>query len=75
MRYPSTVDTVFVLPSAFFKRILGKSIFNQSSKTNVGKLLLKYGGGGHIAAGTCQIDDSSAGAVQIEIARRVLADG
>ncbi|MEE2699288.1 MAG: exopolyphosphatase [Pseudomonadota bacterium] len=54
---------------------LGKSIFNQNSKTNVGNLLLKYGGGGHIAAGTCQIDDSSAEAVQIEIARRVLADG
>lgn len=31
----------------------GKSIFNRTSKTNIGKLMLKYGGGGHDAAGTC----------------------
>ncbi|MGX5173968.1 exopolyphosphatase [Aliikangiella sp. IMCC44653] len=33
----------------------GKSIFDRSSKTNVGELMLKYGGGGHQAAGTCQV--------------------
>lgn len=33
----------------------GKSIFDKSSNTNVGELMLKYGGGGHNAAGTCQI--------------------
>ncbi|WP_444998323.1 exopolyphosphatase [Aliikangiella sp. IMCC44359] len=33
----------------------GKSIFDKSSKTNVGELMLKYGGGGHQAAGTCQV--------------------
>ncbi|MEA1914618.1 MAG: exopolyphosphatase [Campylobacterota bacterium] len=32
----------------------GKSIINKSSKTNVGELMLKYGGGGHHAAGGCQ---------------------
>jgi nanoRNase/pAp phosphatase (c-di-AMP/oligoRNAs hydrolase) len=30
----------------------GKSIFDRGSKTNVGELMLKYGGGGHQAAGT-----------------------
>ena len=35
---------------------VGKSIFNRTSKTNIGELVLKYGGGGHEAAGTCQID-------------------
>jgi len=34
----------------------GHSILNRTSKTNVGKLMLKYGGGGHPKVGTCQID-------------------
>lgn len=34
----------------------GKSIFDRSNTTHVGELMLKYGGGGHAAAGTCQID-------------------
>ncbi len=38
----------------------GKSIFNRTSKTDVGELMLKYGGGGHEAAGTCQIDNDKA---------------
>jgi nanoRNase/pAp phosphatase (c-di-AMP/oligoRNAs hydrolase) len=33
---------------------IGKSILNRTSKTDVGKLCLSYGGGGHNAAGTCQ---------------------
>ena len=35
---------------------IGKSIFDKSSKTDIGQLCLQYGGGGHQAAGTCQID-------------------
>ncbi len=34
---------------------VGKSIFNRSSKVNIGELMLEYGGGGHTAAGTCQV--------------------
>lgn len=34
----------------------GKSIFDRSNTTHVGELMLRYGGGGHAAAGTCQID-------------------
>jgi len=33
----------------------GKSIFDRSCVTNVGELMLAYGGGGHAAAGTCQV--------------------
>ncbi len=33
----------------------GHSILNRSSQTNVGKLMLKYGGGGHTRVGTCQV--------------------
>ena len=33
---------------------VGYSILNQTSKVNVGSLMLKYGGGGHEKVGTCQ---------------------
>ena len=33
----------------------GKSITNKTSKTNIGELMLQYGGGGHENAGACQI--------------------
>ena len=35
----------------------GKSIVNRTAKTNVGELMLKYGGGGHENAGTCQVEN------------------
>ncbi|MCX8144881.1 MAG: exopolyphosphatase, partial [Azovibrio sp.] len=38
----------------------GKSILDRSSKTNVGELMLQYGGGGHQAAGTCQVSNDQA---------------
>jgi nanoRNase/pAp phosphatase (c-di-AMP/oligoRNAs hydrolase) len=38
----------------------GHSIINRTSKTDVGALLLKYGGGGHRQVGTCQVDYSEA---------------
>ena len=34
---------------------VGHSIVNRTSKTNVGSLMLKYGGGGHERVGTCQV--------------------
>ncbi|NIY92659.1 exopolyphosphatase [Vibrio diazotrophicus] len=53
----------------------GKSIFDRSSKTNVGELMLEYGGGGHHAAGTCQIDVELASKVEQELIKRITADG
>lgn len=53
----------------------GKSIFDRSSKTNVGELMLKYGGGGHMAAGTCQIANDKAEQVQLELVSAITADG
>ncbi|NOI28585.1 exopolyphosphatase [Vibrio coralliilyticus] len=53
----------------------GKSIFDRSSKTNVGELMLKYGGGGHKAAGTCQIDNDNAESVERELIEAITADG
>ena len=40
----------------------GKSILDRSSGINVGELMLKYGGGGHHAAGTCQVENDQADA-------------
>jgi nanoRNase/pAp phosphatase (c-di-AMP/oligoRNAs hydrolase) len=53
----------------------GKSIFNRSSNTNVGELMLKYGGGGHHAAGTCQVENDRAEEVLAELVARITEDG
>ena len=37
--------------------MIGKSIVNKSSTVDIGELCLKYGGGGHHNAGTCQLDN------------------
>jgi len=54
---------------------VGKSIFDRSSRTNIGELMLEYGGGGHHAAGTCQIANDKARDVQAELIERITADG
>jgi len=46
---------------------VGKSILNRNCKTNIGDLLLRYGGGGHTAAGTCQVPNDSADQILKEI--------
>ncbi|USD66776.1 exopolyphosphatase [Vibrio sp. SCSIO 43136] len=53
----------------------GKSIFDRGSKTNVGELMLKYNGGGHQAAGTCQIAVDQADQVQQELIEQITSDG
>ncbi len=53
----------------------GKSILDRSSRTNIGELMLKYGGGGHHAAGTCQVDNDKADAVLKELIAQINADG
>lgn len=53
----------------------GKSIFDRASKTNVGELMLKYGGGGHIAAGTCQIAIDDANIVEDALITAITIDG
>ena len=39
---------------------VGKSILNRTNPVDVGKLMLEHGGGGHAAAGTCQIPSAQA---------------
>jgi nanoRNase/pAp phosphatase (c-di-AMP/oligoRNAs hydrolase) len=53
----------------------GKSILNRTSKTNIGRLMLYYGGGGHENAGTCQVDNNKATTVLQELISQINADG
>lgn len=47
----------------------GKSIFDRGCQTHIGELMLQYGGGGHAAAGTCQIDNDKADDVLKELVK------
>ncbi|EWY40193.1 exopolyphosphatase [Skermanella stibiiresistens SB22] len=50
---------------------VGKSILDRGSPIMVGPLMLEYGGGGHAAAGTCQVDNDRAEAVKAELIARI----
>ena len=53
----------------------GKSILNRSSKTNIGALMLEYGGGGHENAGTCQVSNELAEEVLGALILRISNEG
>ncbi len=53
---------------------MGKSIIDRSSTVHVGELMLAYGGGGHEAAGTCQVANEDAERVLAELVARVNAE-
>ena len=46
---------------------IGKSIIDRGSPVDVGAICLSYGGGGHKAAGTCQVDNDRAEQVKMEL--------
>ncbi|MBT1450259.1 exopolyphosphatase [Glaciecola sp. XM2] len=54
---------------------IGKSILNKTSNTNVGELCLTFGGGGHQAAGTCQVTTGKAEATKAALIEKINADG
>jgi len=54
---------------------LGHSIFNRTSNTDVGKLMDRYGGGGHRGAGTCQLPVAEADSKIREIIEKCKRDG
>lgn len=53
----------------------GGSIVNRTSNTNIGELMLKYGGGGHEAAGTCQVENEDSERVLGELIEAITAAG
>ncbi|MCQ2965849.1 MAG: exopolyphosphatase [Alphaproteobacteria bacterium] len=52
----------------------GKSIFNRTSKMNIGNFMLQYGGGGHVNAATCQVKVEDADRVRQEIIETMTQD-
>ena len=49
----------------------GKSIIDRGSRSNIGELMLEYGGGGHRKAGTCQVAHEDAERVLEELTQRL----
>ena len=72
--YPETEISVHVAWG--FKKqntavMIGKSIVNRSSDFDIGALCLKYGGGGHKNAGTCQLENDEVDAKLPEIIKEL----
>ena len=68
--YPETQISVHVA-WGFRKQntavMIGKSIVNRGSSADIGSLCLRYGGGGHRNAGTCQLENDQVDALLPEI--------
>ncbi|HFU74733.1 MAG TPA: exopolyphosphatase [Arcobacter sp.] len=76
--YPKTNISIHVVWGRDKQNIVfstGKSILNKTSNTNVGELMLKYGGGGHMAAGGCQPSTEEAESILKEIIKKITTDG
>jgi nanoRNase/pAp phosphatase (c-di-AMP/oligoRNAs hydrolase) len=76
--YPETNISIHVLWGLKKQNTVfatGKSILDRSSKTNVGELMLSYGGGGHHAAGTCQVPNDEAESALQKLIKQINADG
>lgn len=54
---------------------IGKSILDRGSKSNVGEICLKYNGGGHMAAGTCQVANDASDTVLADLINTINKDG
>ncbi len=54
---------------------VGHSIFNRTSRTNVGELMAQYGGGGHKGAGTCLLPTDQADALAAKMVESMKRDG
>lgn len=76
--YPETNISIHVLWGLKNQNTVfatGKSILNRTSRTDIGNLMLEYGGGGHANAGTCQVDNDKAEAVLQQLIAKINADG
>lgn len=54
---------------------VGHSIINKTSKTDVGSLMLEYGGGGHKKVGTCQVPYDEAQETLTRLVEKIKRDG
>ena len=53
----------------------GKSILDRSSQVHIGNLMLEFGGGGHAAAGTCQVANDKADQILQSLVQRITLEG
>ncbi len=68
--YPDTNTSVWIVDGFQGKNCVfacGHSILNKTSRTHIGALMRGFGGGGHEAAGTCQVPHEDAEEVLREI--------
>ncbi|MCL2189207.1 MAG: exopolyphosphatase [Defluviitaleaceae bacterium] len=54
---------------------VGHSVLNRTSNADVGSIMLKYGGGGHVQVGTCQVPYQEAERVVEEITEAIKTAG
>jgi nanoRNase/pAp phosphatase (c-di-AMP/oligoRNAs hydrolase) len=76
--YPETNISIHVLWGLKNQNTVfatGKSILNRTSQTNIGALMLEYGGGGHENAGTCQVSNDMADDVLGALVQRITSEG
>ena len=76
--YPTATVSIHVLNGLKNQNTVlavGRSIINRTSEAHIGSIMLEYGGGGHHAAGTCQVDNDKAEAVLATITARLNAGG
>jgi nanoRNase/pAp phosphatase (c-di-AMP/oligoRNAs hydrolase) len=52
---------------------VGKSIFDRGNRLDIGSLMLRHGGGGHAAAGTCQGPNETADALKQQLIEEIVA--
>ncbi len=72
--FPECTISVHVMWGLQKKNVVfavGKSIVNRASKINIGEIMLSYGGGGHMNAGTCQIPIEEAEKVHVELRQKL----
>ncbi|MBO6132879.1 MAG: exopolyphosphatase [Lachnospiraceae bacterium] len=74
--YPDTQISIHVawgLKKQNTAVMIGKSIVNKASNVDIGELCLKYGGGGHHNAGTCQLENDTVDEQLIDIIKALNA--
>lgn len=72
--YPDTNVSIHVLWGKQRQNTVfatGKSILRRTNPHNIGEIMLEYGGGGHVNAGTCQVDHEDAERVLGELIEKL----
>ena len=76
--FPQARVSIHVMPGRQDANVVlavGKSILDRTSPVNIGAVCLRHGGGGHKAAGTCQVPHDDVEATLADIVRSVTGTG